>query len=313
MEQSLKNRLTYGPPMLAAVMGLLWLDHEIQVWTRNAGWNHLVLSDGTLGPAIGVGGVGLSLILLTLLPPATVELATLFAAERVKPYRLITMLGGASLVVHAFCTQFPTFQPCATSVLAFIVVFTMLLAALRRAWVKQTQEAITHMAGTLLATLYLGGLAWFLVALRVKHSANPDRYSGTTMIIVMIVLVVKLTDVGAYFGGRSLGRHKMIPWLSPNKSWEGLFFGLLTAGLVGALLAPFINPPNYHLEWWKGLIFGAVIGGVGQLGDLLESLMKRDAEVKDSGHLIPGFGGVLDLTDSPLLAAPFAYLLFSLF
>ena len=70
---------------------------------------------------------------------------------------------------------------------------------------------------------------------------------------------------------------------------------------------------SYHLPWWKGAIFGAVIGGIGQAGDLLESLMKRDAEVKDSGKLVPGFGGILDIIDSPLLAAPFAYLLFSLF
>jgi len=151
------------------------------------------------------------------------------------------------------------------------------------------------------------------MALRVKHSIRPDRFSGTTMIIVMILLVVKSTDIGAYFGGRALGKHKLIPWLSPGKTWEGLLCGLLTAGAVGAVCAKWINPPNYHLEWWKGLIFGMVIGGIGQLGDLLESLMKRDAEVKDSSNLIPGFGGVLDVIDSPLLAAPFAYLLFSLF
>jgi phosphatidate cytidylyltransferase len=89
--------------------------------------------------------------------------------------------------------------------------------------------------------------------------------------------------------------------------------GVLTAGLLGALLSVRIDPPMYPLPWWKGFIFGAVIGGIGQLGDLLESLMKRDAEVKDSGKLIPGFGGVLDVIDSPLLAAPFAYLMFSLF
>ena len=115
------------------------------------------------------------------------------------------------------------------------------------------------------------------------------------------------------FGGRRFGKHKLIPWLSPGKTWEGLVCGMFTAGLVGAAIARWINPPVYPLPWWKGFIFGVVIGGIGQLGDLLESLMKRDADVKDSGKLVPGFGGVLDIIDSPLLAAPFAYLMFSLF
>jgi phosphatidate cytidylyltransferase len=313
MEQSLKNRLTYGPLMLVTLVALLWFDHQAQAWTRSAGINHVQRSDKTIGPAVGVGGIGLLIVLCIVLPPATVELATLFAAERIRPYRFIAALGSGLLILHAFCTQFRKFQLYATSVLAFIIVFTMLLAALRRAWMRQPQEAITHMAGTVLATLYLGGLAWFLMALRVKHSSRDYRFSGTTMIIVMILLVVKSTDIGAYFGGRALGRHKLIPWLSPGKTWEGLVCGLLTAGVVGASCAPWIHPPNYHLHWWKGVIFGVLIGGIGQLGDLLESLMKRDAEVKDSSSLIPGFGGVLDVIDSPLLAAPFAYLMFSLF
>ena len=77
--------------------------------------------------------------------------------------------------------------------------------------------------------------------------------------------------------------------------------------------AGLVSLPDYRLTWWKGLIFGGVLGAIGQAGDLLESLMKRDAEVKDSGALVPGFGGILDIIDSPLLAAPFAYLMFSLF
>jgi len=303
MEKALRNRLTFGSLMLAALLALLWFDHAAQNWTRQHGYN---LPNG-------IGGFGLLIILSILLPPATAELATLFAAERVQPYRFISAAGSGLLILHAFGTQFRSFQLYSTSALAFIIVFTMLFAALRRAWVQQTQEAITHMAGTLLATLYLGGLAWFLMALRVKQSTLTDRFSGTTLVIVMILVVVKFTDIGAYFGGRATGRHKMIPWLSPGKTWEGLFFGLLTAGAVGALFARWIGRPTYQLEWWKGIVFGIVIGGVGQLGDLLESLMKRDAEVKDSSALIPGFGGVLDVIDSPLLAAPFAYLLFSFF
>src|SRR5262249_33660548 len=135
------------------------------------------------------------------------------------------------------------------------------------------------------------------------------QFHGTTFVVLAILLMVKSTDIGAYFGGRAFGKHKLIPWLSPGKTWEGVGFGLLTAGVVGIFCSPEI--PDF--PWWKGFIFGVIIGGIGQLGDLLESLMKRDAEVKDSGRLVPGFGGILDIIDSPLLAAPFAYLLFSLF
>src|SRR5688500_16765187 len=290
MERALRNRLTYGPMMLAGPSALLWLD-----WYVERRPHHL---EG------GIGGVGILVLLLIILPIATIELATLFAAERVRPYRFISMAGSGMLVLHAFATQFAAFKPIAASTLAFIVVFVMLFAALQRALLKQTQEAITHMAGTVLATLYLGGLGWFLMALRVKESAS---FTGTTMVVLMILLVVKFTDIGAYFGGRTFGKHKLIPWLSPGKTWEGLFFGVLTAGLVGMACAPRVS----NLTWGKGFVFGAIIGGVGQVGDLLESLMKRDAEVKDSGRLIPGFGGILDVIDSPLLAAPVAYLLFS--
>ncbi|HLL90049.1 MAG TPA: phosphatidate cytidylyltransferase [Tepidisphaeraceae bacterium] len=305
MEASLRNRLTFGPIMLAGLFLLLWADWRIEECTGR--W----MSD-RFGGHRGVGGVGLLALLMIVLPIATRELATLFAAEHVKPYRFISGAGSAVLVAHAFLTQFPPFQKVAASSLAFVIVFVMLFAALRRALGRQTQDAIVAMAGTLLATMYLGGLGWFLMALRVKQS---PFFEGSTMKIVMILLCVKFTDIGAYFGGRATGRHKLIPWLSPGKTWEGLGWGLLTAAVVGAACARFIDPSDTApgLPWWKGALFGAIIGGIGQVGDLLESLMKRDADVKDSGKLIPGFGGILDVIDSPLLAAPFAYLLFSLF
>jgi phosphatidate cytidylyltransferase len=298
MEQSLKNRLTFGPLMLLGLFGLLWVDWAAQGWTTSARWPN------------GIGGLGLLVLLIIVLPIATLELEALFAAEQVRPQKFIAGLGAGLLVLHAFLTQFKAFQPYAASTLAFLIVSIMLFAALRRALLRQTQEAIHLMAGTLLSAMYLGGLGWFLIALRVKHSPHIH---GSTMMILMILLVVKSTDIGAYFGGRALGRHKLIPWLSPGKTWEGLFCGMLTAGGIGAICARFINAPEYPLEWWKGLIFGIVIGGIGQAGDLLESLMKRDADVKDSGQLVPGFGGILDIIDSPLLAAPFAYALFSIF
>jgi phosphatidate cytidylyltransferase len=295
MQQSLRQRLSYGSLMLAVLLALLYFDYWVE---RN----------------YHIAGVGLLILMIVLLPLATAEVGHLFVAEHVRPYKFLASLGSGLLAIHAFMTQFPWFQHIAASTLAFIIVFTMILAAIRRALGQKTEEAITHMAGTVLAMLYLGGLAWFLIALRVKHSADRlHGFQGSTQAVVMILLVVKFTDIGAYFGGRTFGRHKLIPWLSPKKTWEGLLCGLAAAALVGLACSLIWPQALSTLTWPKALLFGILIGGVGQAGDLLESLMKRDAQVKDSGSLIPGFGGLLDVIDSPLLAAPAAYLLFSLF
>ncbi|GIW75629.1 MAG: hypothetical protein KatS3mg104_0692 [Phycisphaerae bacterium] len=125
MENALRNRLTFGPIMLIGLFGLLWLDYAVQQWTLD-----LLKVNGI---SLGIGGVGLLVLLLGILPLATYELAQLFAAERVRPYRVIASAGSGLLILHAFATQFPEFRPYSTSVLAFIVVFVMLLAALVRA------------------------------------------------------------------------------------------------------------------------------------------------------------------------------------
>jgi phosphatidate cytidylyltransferase len=310
MQESLRYRLTYGPLMMAALLILLYLDYWIELKTQ--GW---VVSTKFHPPLqFGLAGVGLLLLMLILLPLAMTEMARLLTAENVRPYRFLAGLGSGLLALHAFLTQFSWFQNIAASTLVFIIVLTMILAALRRAGGKHTQEAISHMAGTVLAMLYLGGLAWFLIALRVKHSMDQQRgFQGSTQAVVMILLVVKVCDIGAFFGGRAWGKHKLIPWLSPGKTWEGLGCGLAASAIVGLGCALLWHKSLFTLTWYKALLFGVVIGGVGQMGDLLESLMKRDAQVKDSGNFIPGFGGLLDVIDSPLLAAPAAYLLFSLF
>jgi phosphatidate cytidylyltransferase len=313
MDRALRNRLTFGPLMLAGLFALLWLDSAAEVWTLNLNksWHHVHHVD------YGIGGIGLLILLLIILPVATNELAELFTPEHVRPYRSIAAMGSGALALHAFLTQFPRFRELATTSLACIIVAVMIGSALRRAWDRKTEDAIVRMAGTVLATMYLGGLGWFLMAIRVKQS---DRFSGSTMVVLMILLVVKSTDIGAYFGGRALGRHKLIKWLSPGKTWEGFLCGIALAGVVGMLCAGWIEHrenfmavPRTSLTVGKGFIFGVIIGAIGQAGDLLESLMKRDADVKDSGSLVPGFGGVLDIIDSPLFAAPFAYLLFSIF
>src|SRR3712207_1956174 len=135
METSLRNRLTYGPIMLAALFGLLFFDHWFQTWS--VAWNPY--------RDRGIAGVGIVALLMFILPIATVELATLFTAERLRPFRFISATGSGLLIIHAFATQFPRFQPIAASTLAFIIVFVMLGAALARASQKVTHDAIVSM------------------------------------------------------------------------------------------------------------------------------------------------------------------------
>jgi len=119
--------------------------------------------------------------------------------------------------------------------------------------------------------------------------------------------VIKSSDIGAWFIGRTFGKHKFSPKISPGKTWEGM------GGAVGgAILAALLFALSCDIMWWPAaLVFGAFFAFIGQMGDLAESMMKRDAEQKDSACKVPGFGGILDIIDSPLIAAPFAYLFFA--
>jgi phosphatidate cytidylyltransferase len=141
------------------------------------------------------------------------------------------------------------------------------------------------------------------------------RLEHSPWLLVGAILTTKACDIGAYFTGMSIGRHKMIPWLSPKKTWEGLAGGIVFASAVGAALAHFsvhLASAADHYPWWVGAILGALVAVIGQAGDLAESAFKRDAGVKDSGSILPGMGGVLDVLDSPLLAGPVVYWLLRL-
>src|SRR5690606_33193656 len=140
-----------------------------------------------------------------------------------------------------FLTQFDRFDRWATPALALLLTGILIGAALRKAFRKEVEDAIRRMAGTLLAASYLGGLAWFLMAVRVERDGpGVGGFDGTTLHIVTILLCVKFTDIGAYFTGKAIGRRKLIFWLSPGKTWEGLAGGLVLAGLVGLACAPMV-------------------------------------------------------------------------
>ena len=151
------------------------------------------------------------------------------------------------------------------------------------------------------------------------------RLTHSTWVIAGIIVITKFGDCGAYFTGRLIGRHKLIPWLSPNKTWEGLGGAVVVAMLTAVLVAWGLNEAERAGPWqvdgdthtpcgvrfqyplMAAVVAGAVLGLVGHVGDLVASLLKRDAGVKDFGNIVPGFGGLIDLFDSPIVVAPVAY------
>jgi phosphatidate cytidylyltransferase len=148
-----------------------------------------------------------------------------------------------------------------------------------------------------LATGCVGLPGAFLFALRLQEHG--------LLLLLYLVAVTKMTDNGALFVGRLLGRHKLAPKISPAKTVEGVYGGLV----VGVLTATLAGPCCLGLGFTFSLLFGLVISPLAVLGDFIESFAKRKAGVKDAGSLMPGIGGVLDLMDSLLLSAPAGYLL----
>ena len=165
-------------------------------------------------------------------------------------------------------------------------------------------KTMATIAGTTLGVAYVGLLGSFIIQTRwldgVYHGLIP---------VACLFATAKGADTGAYTVGRLAGRHKLWPKLSPNKTIEGalggLVFGVLFALIVTAVARLLLGVPS--LSWGAAVGFGLVVGTAAQLGDLMESMIKRDCARKDASAAVPGFGGVLDVLDSLLFAAPVAY------
>ncbi len=181
----------------------------------------------------------------------------------------------------------------------------MMLTGLGQGFKYGTTDTICNIATACFGVVYLGIGCYFLVQIRLIGRLE-DCFWGQISPVIMFLLCVKSADIGAYFTGRSLGRHKWVPSISPAKTWEGLAGGVALAIIVASVFAHFSG----ILSIGMAVLFGLTMAITGQLGDLLESMLKRDAGIKDSANLIPEFGGFLDLIDSPVIAAPFAYGLF---
>lgn len=165
-------------------------------------------------------------------------------------------------------------------------------------------STVSTIAGTLLVVAYIGLLGSFIVQFRwfdgCKHGLVP---------LAFLIATAKGADIGAYTVGRIAGKHKLWPALSPNKTVEGAVGGLGFACLAALIVetVAYFSDSLTGVGWAGAVVFGVVVGVVAQIGDLMESMVKRDCRRKDASANVPGFGGVLDVLDSLLFAAPVAY------
>jgi phosphatidate cytidylyltransferase len=170
---------------------------------------------------------------------------------------------------------------------------------------KDNRNAILGLSTTLFGVLYV---SWFFSFI-VKIYLLLPGFDGPKLVL-FIVAVTKCGDIGALLIGSWLGKHPLLPQVSPNKSVEGTVGGLICSSVVAVLCSSLLPSMSYFTPGYVALM-GCFFGGLGQLGDLSESLIKRDCNVKDSGNIVPGIGGILDIIDSLLFSAPAFYLYMS--
>ncbi|MEX0886449.1 MAG: phosphatidate cytidylyltransferase [Phycisphaeraceae bacterium] len=283
----LKHRLTFGTLMIALLLGSLYADQA--------------LGRVSLGGVTLPAGLVILLLAAGLVAAAARELAAIFRAKSLPGDALMLALAGLAGLIAMWLPGDAVAVASVAGVAA--VAGAVLLVAIARQCLptQRCDGALAAGGAASLAFIYLGLLPGFFLLIRQGHSAWA---------VAGVILIIKACDIGAYFTGRTLGRHKLIAWLSPGKTWEGLGGGVALAAAAALGLAAMSNatgPTTYPLA--LAAAGGALLGLVGQLGDLVASALKRDAGIKDAGRSIPGFGGVLDVVDSPLLAAPVAYAL----
>lgn len=169
-------------------------------------------------------------------------------------------------------------------------------------------KTFESLGASLLVISYSGFLLGITALLRWVAGSEAGY-----LVLGSLLVAAKTCDIGAYTFGRLFGKTKMSPVLSPGKTWAGAFGGIATATAASWAWLTFV-PPLFNSNWqasppWAACVYGALVGLTGMVGDLMESLLKRDAGKKDSAALLPGFGGLLDLLDSVLYAGPVAYVL----
>jgi phosphatidate cytidylyltransferase len=185
----------------------------------------------------------------------------------------------------------------------FLILFVLGLCV--RQFVSKTNSSgITAIAVTLFGLMYVPWLLNFIQ----KINYFPGLEGNGKFYVFYFILLTKFSDMGAYLVGSLIGRHKMIPRISPGKTWEGFGGAIVVSTGASLVFVHFLGDKMYGMNSLHAVILGVLLSSTAVLGDLIESLFKREAGVKDSGKFFPGIGGILDLLDSLLFNAPIMYL-----
>ena len=253
--------------------------------------------------ALLAGGIPLFALALVIIILATKEYVCILKHKGFYPSFKVILFADLFIALLAYLNRFNllSFAVTACSITAFMWVLF-----------KGRQPYIANVATTILGFIYGGLFPLYLIFLRDigSHPSYPYFLKVTgdcpgKGFILLLFFSVLVTDVGCYFAGYRFGKHKLAPVISPNKTVEGSIGGTICAILMSFIIGYFINLPWYHC-----LTAGILCAAFSQIGDLCESLIKRDAGVKDSGNILPGHGGFLDRTDSYVFTLPVLYYYF---
>lgn len=243
-------------------------------------------------------------VLLVLCGLAMGEFYSLLDARQIPSFRLIGTVGGLALVAGTWYGR-NSGCPFASEIEPSILFLTMAAVFLQQLLYKDSTKPWETMAGSLLGVLYVAFLLNYVAKILLLGD-HEGRF-----LILYLVLVVKFTDIGAFFIGCNLGRHKFCPRISPAKTWEGVIGGVLTGMLVSLLFQHFCHGAIgfFRFSRLDAALMGLTLAAAGVIGDLIESVFKRASGVKDSAGYIHGMGGLLDVLDSLLFTAPVLFLL----
>jgi phosphatidate cytidylyltransferase len=223
------------------------------------------------------------------------ELYKLAEAGGVAPFKSLGLVVGALLIVRALVPA------------AIPLAVVGLLAALVAELYRRREDPVANLTATVFGAFYPALLIGYFVDLRVRGADGALGGEGAFWLTVVVVVAIWASDTFAYFTGRALGKHPLFPRISPKKTIEGSVGGVAGAVIIVAVLKLALEP-SVVMTWGDAAVIGVICGAVGQLGDLVESMLKRSVGVKDSGRYLPGHGGMLDRIDGMLVAIPLVVL-----